>query len=81
MPYFNSINSYQNKPKIKLFLQKRKNQIFRVMGAHLLTPKASGGWGRSFQTPETAPHPVQISGYVPGTIRMLLILPIFTILQ
>ena len=36
---------------------------------------------RSFQIPETAPLPLQISGYVPDTKRALLILPSFKILQ
>ena len=36
---------------------------------------------RSFQIPETAPPPMQISAYVPDTKRALLILPSFKILQ
>ena len=72
MPRFQSINFYQNKPKIKLFLQKIK--VFWPI-------KAFDGWGRGFQTPETAPPPLQISGYAPNTKRVLLILPSFRILQ
>ena len=36
---------------------------------------------RSFQIPETAPSPLQISAYAPDTKRALLILPSFKILQ
>ena len=60
---------------MKLFLQKLQN--FRALGAPPPDPRASGGWGRSHQTPSlrrlgaspldpqhTAP-PLQISGYAP----------------
>ena len=40
---FNSINVYQNKSKIKLFLP--KIQSFRVLGAPPPDLHASGGWG------------------------------------
>ena len=33
MPRFKSINFYQNRPEIKLFLQKKKLQKFRAFGA------------------------------------------------
>ena len=36
---------------------------------------------RSFQIPETAPPPLQISRYTPDIKRVLLILPSFKILQ
>ena len=36
---------------------------------------------QSFQIPETAPAPLQISGYAPDTKLALLILPSFKILQ
>ena len=37
MPHFKSINFYQNKPKIKLILEKIQN--FRELELHLQTPK------------------------------------------
>ena len=52
----------------------------------LLAPPPEPQWSpvdgrRSFQIPETAPTPLQISGYAPDTKRALLILPSFKILQ
>ena len=77
MPYFRSINSYQFKTSLKLsYFCKKKNQIFRV-GEEL----ASGGWGRSSQTHQTTPPPLQISGYALDTRHVLLMLPSFRILQ
>ena len=80
MPRFKSINFYQNKSKIKLYLQ--KNKIFRVLGAPpsdcQRPPADEGGAAR---IPNTAPPPLQISGYAPDTRRVLLILPSFRILQ
>ena len=50
MPRFKSIIFYQNRPKIKLFLQKM--QSFRALGASPPDPRASGVWAGGF-----APHP------------------------
>ena len=44
-----------------------------------LWPRVDGR--RSFQISETAPPPLQISGYAPDAKRALLILPSFKILQ
>ena len=67
MPRLKSINFYQNKPKIKLFLQ--KNKKFQVTS--IRAPK-----------PQIQPlHPLQVSGYVPDARRVLLILQRFRILQ
>ena len=60
MPCFKSIILYQNRSKIKLFLQKM--QSFQTLGAPVL--HASGGWGLHPQTPNLAP-PLQIPGYTP----------------
>ena len=49
MPRFNSINFYQNRPKIKIFLPK-KYKIFERWGS-ALRPPSSGGWGFHLQTP------------------------------
>ena len=52
MPRFKSIIFYQNKPKIKLFLQ--KNAKFSSAGASAPSapgPQASDGWGLRPQTP------------------------------
>ena len=55
---------YQNNPKIKLFLQ--KNAKFSSAGGKApIPPLASGGWGLRAQNPNTAPPPLQISGYAP----------------
>ena len=48
-----SINFYQNRPEIKLFLPK-KYKIFQRRGS-APTPYASGGWGIRLQTPATPP--------------------------
>ena len=58
MPLFNSINFYQNRPKITLFFAK-KIQNFRVLG--FTNPSASGARP---QTPVTPP--LQISDYATG---------------
>ena len=79
MPHLKIIKFYQNKPKINLFLQKKLNCLSAGVFAPRL-PMASGGWGRSSQTPETAPL-LQISGYVPDTKCVMLILPSFRVLQ
>ena len=49
MPRINSINFYQNRLKIKLFLPKKS--FFRVLGYPTPTPYASGGWRSCPQTP------------------------------
>ena len=41
MPDFKSIIFYQNKPKLKLFLQKKKIQNFHVLGAPPPDPQNS----------------------------------------
>ena len=73
--FFKSFNFYQNKLKTKLFIQ--KNKIFRVLEAP--PPMASDGWGEAPRPPKQLLHPLQISGYVPNTKRMLLTLPSFRI--
>ena len=73
MPHFKSNNFYQNRPKVKLFLQK-KYKIFERWGSAPRPPMASGRWWNSSQTLNTAPPPLQISGYAPGTRHVLLIL-------
>ena len=72
-----SIIFYQNKPKIKLVLQ--KNKIFLVLRA--LPPKPQ--WPLAeLSDPQTQPlSPLQISDYAPDTRRALLILPSSRILQ
>ena len=65
MPRLKSINFYQNKPKIELFLQKK---IFKC-------------WGLCLRPPNTAPSQLQISDYAPDTRHVLLILSSFRILQ
>ena len=49
MPRFKSINFYQNKPKITLFLP--KNLKFSSAGGYAADPRTCGGWGLCFQTP------------------------------
>ena len=56
MPYFKSINSSQNKSKIKLFLQKR-NQIFRVLGAYPRPQWHPADGGRAPIDPRNNPSP------------------------
>ena len=68
-PDFKSINFYQTKAKIKLFLQKQKN-FFERWGLRTQTPNGIRRIGRSFQTPERAP-PYQISGYSPDIKRVM----------
>ena len=41
MPHFKSINFYQNRPKIKLFLQNKHKKIFERWGLRPLTPRAT----------------------------------------
>ena len=53
MPDFKSINFYQNKAKIKLFLQK-KIIFFERWGLRTQTPNGTRWIGRSCQTLETA---------------------------
>ena len=55
-PDFKSIDFYQNKAKIKLFLQKKKI-FFERLGLRTQTPNGIRRIGRSFQTPERAPPP------------------------
>ena len=73
MPRINSIDFYQNRPKIKLFCQKNKN--FSKAGGSAPTHYASGGWGPcprpqlppvvggSAPRPPQRPPPLQIFGY------------------
>ena len=51
-PDFKSINFYQNKAKIKLFLQKKF--FFERWGLRIQTPNGIRRIGRSFQTPKRA---------------------------
>ena len=53
IPRFNSINFYQNRPKIKLFLLKK----FKILERWGLRPRphATGGCGLRPKTPESAP--------------------------
>ena len=53
MPHLKNINFYQNRPKIKLFLQ--KNAKFSSAGGSAPDPRASGGWGLRPQPPQTHP--------------------------
>ena len=65
MPRFNSINFYQNGPKVKLFLPKRLPKIkffFRKTKSAPRSP-TSGSWGLHLQTLQTAPPSLQIPGY------------------
>ena len=55
VPRFNSINFYQNKPKIKLCLPK-KLKIFRAIGALPPDSRASCGWGLLPYTSVTTSH-------------------------
>ena len=71
MPRLKSIHFYQNKPRIKLFLQNKIN-FFEFRG--LRPTMASGG---ALTPPNTALTPLPISGYVPDIKRVLLILPSF----
>ena len=52
-PDFKSINFYQNKAKIMLFLQKKKF-FFERWGLRTQTPNGIRRKGRSFQTPKRA---------------------------
>ena len=54
MPSFNSINFYQNRLKIKLFLP-QKIKIFERWEPRLQAPMDPGGWGLRPQIPVTAP--------------------------
>ena len=54
MPRFKNINFYLNRPKIKLFLQKKTTQNFRVLGAPPVAEDSA---------PIYPPPPLQISGY------------------
>ena len=68
-PDFKSINFYQNKAKIKLFLQKKK--IFLSAGGSApRPPMVSGGQGGAFR-PQKEPLPLQISGYSPDIKRVM----------
>ena len=49
MPRINSINFYQNRPKIKILAKKNK-KILSAEGS-APTPHASSGWGPCPQTP------------------------------
>ena len=65
MPHINSINFYQNRPKIKLFLPKKffferwgirpPHPMPPVAGGLAPTPIASGGWRIRPQTPQRPP--------------------------
>ena len=80
MPRFETINFYQNKPKIKLLLQ--KNNIFRELRAPPLDPQwPPEGRGEVPKHRKQLLPLSQISGYAPDTKRVLLILPSFRILQ
>ena len=77
MPRLKSINFYQNKPKIKLFLQ--KNKLFRVLGA---VPPGPQWLPAELPDPRTQPLP-QCRFLVahPNTKSVLLIFPSFRTLQ
>ena len=57
MPRFNSINFYQNGPKVKLFLPKKlpKIKFFFRKTKSAPRPPTSGSWGLHLQTLQTAP--------------------------
>ena len=57
MPRFNSINFYQNGPKVKLFLPKKlpKIKFFFRKTKSAPRPPTSGSWGLHLQTVQTAP--------------------------
>ena len=65
MPHFQSINFYENRPKIKLFLQKY--------------PKFSSA-GAPPKIYKTAPPPLQTFGYAPNT-RCVLLSSYFQVLE
>ena len=70
MPCFESSKFYQNKLKIKLFLQNNTN----FLSAEDPLPDSRN----SLVSP---PPPLQISGYAFDARRVLLVLPIFRIIQ
>ena len=63
MPRFDTINFYQNRHTIKLFLQKIQN--FRELDAPPPDPLASGGM-RLRPRPPKYPSQLQIFGYAPA---------------
>ena len=67
-PDFKSINFYQNKAKIKLFLQKKKNFFLRACHPD---PQWYPADRAKFPDPRKSPSPLQISGYSPDTKRVM----------
>ena len=61
MPRSKSNEFYQNRPNIKLFLQKKQCKLFERWGLRLQTPKQ--------------PSPMRIFGYAPANKSEYLILP------
>ena len=57
MPHFKSINFYQNRLKIKLFL--KKNTKFSIAGVSTPRPRASGSWKLCPQTHNVLTLPKQ----------------------
>ena len=77
MPRLKSINFYQNKPNIVIFA-KKKIFFLRTRASAPRPPIASG---KAPRPPNTALPPLQISGEVTDTRRVLLILSSFRILE
>ena len=76
MPRINSINFYQNRPKIKLFFSKKQFffECWWIRPLHPMPPVAGGlaprpqllpVVGGSAPRPRNASHPLQIFGYAP----------------
>ena len=66
MPRFNNISFYQNRPKIKFFLQK-KIQNFRTLGGPPPDPQFPSAAGGPVPIPPIQLPPLQISGYAPDS--------------
>ena len=70
MPHFNSIKFYQNRPKIKLFFVKNR-QNFRALGAQPPDPQWYSADRAELPDPRKCPSPLQISGYSPDIKRVM----------
>ena len=69
-PDFKSINFYQNKAKIKLFLQKKIN-FFERWGLRTQTPQWYPAERAELPDPRKSPSPLQISGYSSDIKRVM----------
>ena len=70
MPRFESIDFYQNIPKIKLLLQKNAN-FFVCWGLCPQIPVPPAAWGFA-PDPQNIP-PLRISGYAPGVFVVVVL--------